>query len=532
MTGRGRLRVQLVGILAVIGVLAYPAASAIPAEAPPSLAKIDPVLLTRVATQGDAAAILTWDRMEADRSDVASYLRENDLDAHVLEGLTVAFACAGSAQDLGMLAGAPGAVSVWGDRALAPALDESVRTAFNGDPNAIWQGQGITGKGVAIGVVDTGIDGGHPDLEYGKKTRLNVRTLHSPHDLTGPYSDPCPNSPVYTEQLTDSELTSGHGTHLASVAAGDGTVSGGRYRGVAPGADLIGVGVAESTALQGSACLSSDPCVREGRTYISLIGAIAGINYVFSTGLEGCHPPDYCDEFMPLTAKVILAGWTQDGLHDPWHPMTHLVRDLGWYGFNVVFPVGNEGPAPSNCSAADTCHFNPFAVGEMAIGVAATPKESDATLEPYSSRGDPVAREDRGETLHYAPMLSAPGTAVVGARRPGVAAFAQLPGSNLGGKPHSEPSVDRRYTPLTGTSVAAAHVAGTIALMQQAAVKASGCYLTAHEVVDILRSTADPMPGYQTHEVGSGALDVTDAVARASAGGGPSPDPWMCPPAS
>ena len=84
---------------------------------------------------------------------------------------------------------------------------------------------------------------------------------------------------------------------------------------------------------------------------------------------------------------------------------------------------------------------------------------------------------------------------------------------------------------MTGTSVAAAHVAGTIALMQEAARKASGCYLTGQQVIDILRATADPMPGYQEHEVGAGALDVTDAVARASVGGPPSIDPWMCPPA-
>jgi subtilisin family serine protease len=255
------------------------------------------------------------------------------------------------------------------------------------------------------------------------------------------------------------------------------------------------------------------------------------MNYVLSTALEGCSPP-YCPGFKPLTAKVILAGWTQDGLHDPWHPMTNIVRDLGWYGMNVVFPVGNEGPTQSNCSSAQTCHFNSFAVGEMAIGVAATPKESDATLEPYSSRGDPSVREERGETFRYEPMLSAPGTGVVAARRPGLAPVAQLPGSNLGGMPHSEVGLERRYTPLTGTSVAAAHVAGTIALMQEAARKASGCYLTAKEVIDILRSTADSMPGYQTHEVGAGALDVTDAVARAMVGGAPSQDPWMCPPAS
>ncbi len=528
MSGRGQLRVHLVGILVLIGVLAYPGAPAIPAEAPLSLAKIDPVLSTQVAVRGFAPAILTWDRTQVERSEISSYLAENEIDANVLNGLSVAFACAGSAQDLSLLAEAPGAVSVWGDRALKPALDESTRTAFNGDPNTIWQGQGITGKGVAIGVVDTGIDASHPDLQSGIKTKLNIRVLLSKHDVTGPYSDPCGITDTYSEQLIDSELTSGHGTHLASVAAGDGTVSGGRYRGVAPGADLIGVGVSESTAPQATACLSDQPCAPEGQTYLSLQGAIAGMNYVLSTGLEGCYAP-YCPEFKPLTAKVILAGWVQEGLHDPWHPMSWIVGDLGWYGINVVFPVGNEGPTASDCSSAATCYFNSYAVADMAIGVAATPRRTDATLEPYSSRGDPIARQARGETIKYAPMLSAPGTGVVAARRPGFAPVAQLPLSNLGGKPHSEIGIDRRYVPLTGTSVAAAHVAGAIALMQEAAFKGSGCYLTAQRVIDILRSTADPMSGFQAHEIGSGALDVKSAVNQARSGGPSSPDPWMCP---
>jgi serine protease AprX len=528
MSGRGQLRVHFVGILVLIGVLAYPTVPAMPAEAPLSLAKIDPVLTSEVALEGVAPAILAWDRTQADHAQVASYLRQNNVDAHLLSGLSVAFACAGSSADLSMLAAAPGAVSVWGDRALEPALDESVRTAFNGDPNTIWQNQGYTGKGVAIGVVDTGIDATHPDLQSGTRTKLNVRVLTSKHDVTGPYADPCGISDTYTEQLSDSELTSGHGTHLASVAAGDGTVSGGRYKGVAPGADLVGVGVTESTTLQTSVCASEQGCAPEQETYLSLSGAIAGMNYILATGLEGCYAP-YCPELVPVRAKVILAGWVQDGLLDPWHPMAWIVRDLGWYGINVVFPVGNEGPAASDCSAAATCNFNAYAAAQGAIGVAATPKLSDATLESYSSRGDPIVRQARGEPVRYAPTLSAPGTGVVAARRPGTAPFAQLPNSNLGGKPHSDIGIDRRYVPMSGTSVSAAHVAGAIALMQEAAVKANGCYLAAERVINILRATADPMPGFQAHEVGAGALDVRGAVSAARSGGPSSSDPWMCP---
>jgi serine protease AprX len=210
--------------------------------------------------------------------------------------------------------------------------------------------------------------------------------------------------------------------------------------------------------------------------------------------------------------------------------MTTVLRDLAWYGIAVVFPTGNEGPDPSDCSAAATCHFNPFAVAPDAIAVAATPKTSRTALASYSSRGDPTPRHPKGETVLYQPLISAPGTGVIAARRPGVAPYAQPPGSNLGAGRSGQVEIDKRYVSMTGTSVAAAHVAGAIALMQEAAVKGSGCYLTWDQVVDILRSSATPMPGYQPWEVGAGALDITAAVNAASAGGPHSEDPWMCPP--
>jgi serine protease AprX len=524
---------HLLGILVLIGVVASIGAPAITATAAQDLAMIDPVLASRVSTQGLAPAVVTWDRTKVDRSEVTSYLSNTGLETSVLGGLSAAFACATSDSDLEVLAGTPGAVSVYGDRALTPALDRSLKTAFNGEPSSIWDGLGVTGKGVSIGVVDTGVDGTHPDLQYGSKVKLNVRVIAGKHDLLGPWVDPCiPNH--YTYQVPDSEMTSGHGTHLTSVAAGDGTVSGGRYTGVAPGADVIGVGIMDTVTPKAAA---------DQYTQLSLFGAMAGFQYIIDT-LEGCKLPSegplgggaWCPEFIPtLPTKVVLAGWTQKGLYDSWHPMGWMIEDMAWYGINVVFPVGNEGPEISDCSAAATCHFNPFAVEALgAIGVAATPKTSRALLEPYSSRGDPVVRVGQdGEDVRYQPFLAAPGTGVVAARRPGVAPYAQPPGSELGGGPGSKGvTTDRRYVAMSGTSVAAAHVAGAIALMQEAARKGSGCYLSAQQVSSILRSTATPMQGYASWEVGAGALNVTAAVHAASGGGAPNPDPWMCPPSS
>jgi serine protease AprX len=73
----------------------------------------------------------------------------------------------------------------------------------------------LTGKGQILGVADTGIDAGHPDLQG----RIDACVARG---RRGNATDP-----------------TGHGTHVAGSIAGDGTASGGSFRGVAPEAGLF-----------------------------------------------------------------------------------------------------------------------------------------------------------------------------------------------------------------------------------------------------------------------------------------------------
>jgi subtilisin family serine protease len=88
---------------------------------------------------------------------------------------------------------------------------------------------GLTGKGVIIGIIDTGIDAKHP--AFGDRIlRLWDQTLPGPGVNEGRYG-----AEFQAAQLTISQDTQGHGTHVAGIAAGaDGT-----YTGVAPEAELI-----------------------------------------------------------------------------------------------------------------------------------------------------------------------------------------------------------------------------------------------------------------------------------------------------
>ncbi|MEV4319370.1 S8 family serine peptidase [Actinocrispum sp. NPDC049592] len=99
---------------------------------------------------------------------------------------------------------------VWLNGRVRPALDQSVPQV--GAPQA-WQA-GFRGDGVKVAVLDTGYDAGHPDLKS---------IVDNAVDFTG-------------EGIKD---TVGHGTHVASTIAGSGAASGGRFKGVAPGAHLL-----------------------------------------------------------------------------------------------------------------------------------------------------------------------------------------------------------------------------------------------------------------------------------------------------
>jgi subtilisin family serine protease len=88
---------------------------------------------------------------------------------------------------------------------------------------------GLTGEKVVIGIVDTGIDAKHPAFK-GRILRIWDQTLPGPGVKEGAYG-----AELSKDQLTISQDTEGHGTHVAGIAsAGDST-----YSGVAPKAELV-----------------------------------------------------------------------------------------------------------------------------------------------------------------------------------------------------------------------------------------------------------------------------------------------------
>src|SRR6185369_1231563 len=101
---------------------------------------------------------------------------------------------------------------------------DQIRTSANGS------GSFLDGTGIGIAILDSGIDVDH--TSFLNKSN-GVRVVYS-EDFTG-------------EGRTDDPY--GHGTHVASLAAGNGRISNGEYVGIAPNANLINLRVLNASGV-------------------------------------------------------------------------------------------------------------------------------------------------------------------------------------------------------------------------------------------------------------------------------------------
>jgi serine protease AprX len=360
-----------------------------------------------------------------------------------------------------------GLLSIYADRPLHYFLDQSV--AYIGADRARTDFQ-ATGAGVGVAVIDSGIDGTHGDFP----------TLVKNVKIVAPLVASGVSGALYVD-VPDSDLTSGHGTHVASTIAGSGARSGGRYVGVAPGASLIGVGAGEA---------------------ISILYSLQGFDFVLS--------PDVRETY---NVRVISNSWGSSGSHfAPFDPVSIATKRAYDLGMVVTFAAGNDGPA------ADT--LNPYSASPCVISVAAGhAKDTTGATNPLVSPGVPGELADfssrgiAGDALHH-PDLTLPGVNIVAARATSGAPAIVPPYLGLDGL-HPEPF----YASISGTSMATPHLSGVVALMLEV-----NPTLDLDGVLAALTATARPMfevgtgRALEQWEVGAGYADAYAALARAAEG--------------
>ncbi|GGM04857.1 S8 family serine peptidase [Deinococcus aerophilus] len=250
----------------------------------------------------------------------------------------------------------PGLESIYQDAPLQYKLAESVK--FIGADTA-QSTYGVTGKGIGVGIIDSGVDGTHPDLDHIAK---NVK-------LVGPLTDTPAGGYLYVD-LPNTDTSSGHGSHVASTIGGSGEASAGSARmrrGVAPGATLVGVGAGDG---------------------LSILYALQGFDYLMK--------PDIRETY---NVRVISNSWGSSGEFAPYNPISIAAKRAYDAGMVVVFAAGNEGPNANT--------LNPYSASPCVISVAAGDKQG--YLASFSSRGRP------GDALVH-PDVTAPGVKISAAR--------------------------------------------------------------------------------------------------------------------
>lgn len=366
--------------------------------------EIDPLLTAELNVSpltADHTAILTYASQPSD-TDVQK-LKDLGLKTVTFKHLPVV-AVQGTKEAIQQTFSLNGLLSVYSNKQLTYLLKDSAPLI---GADKVWNDLGYTGKGVTVAVIDSGIDGTHPDLAYGSKVIQNVKFLVGNLIFDG--------QPLYLENVPNTDTSSGHGTHVSGIIAGTGAASQGTYKGMAPDAKLVGLGTGES---------------------IFVLWALEAFDYII----------DHKDQY---NTKVISNSWGTTGKFSDKDPINVASKAAHDAGMTVVFAAGNDGPNANT--------LNPYSVAPWVIGVAAGTK--DKQLADFSSRGidgDPL----------YHPTITAPGVDIVSTRATTGTTMNGLDATK--DATYIRPQYLPFYTTASGTSMATPHISGVAALLLEA----------------------------------------------------------------
>ena len=451
-----------------------------------------------------------------------------------------------------------------------PELAQAIATTRAADTHA----RGITGEGVKVGIIDTGIDYTHPDLGgcFGSDCRVAEGT-----DFVGDEFNS--DDPEHAEAVPDDDPAdcAGHGTHVAGIVGAKGKVTGvapdatfGAYRvfgcegstsgevilqaleaALADGMDVVNLSLGQSFQWPGyPTAQAADHLTEEGVVVVASMGN-DGESGVYSGSVPGVgedvigvastdNPAQRMDAaFVPQLDRGI--GYGAIGAAPDPKPDT-ATDPLVWLG-RACADDASEGDVNGKAAliVRGTCTFKEKyrrAVDEGATSVVVYNDRSG----PFGGTGAEdlgvpmVAVTDAdGEDLRdlaeigKAPVLEfTGGTVMVDLPRAGLASSfsAYGPAPDLSFKPDvaapgggiwsTVPVVDGSYQSMSGTSMSSPHVAGAAALLLQAEPQ-----LKPRDVRTRLANSAKPVAWGENpnlgeleaaHRQGTGVIDVIDAL--------------------
>ena len=253
----------------------------------------------------------------------------------------------------------------------------------------IVQEKGYTGKGIGVAILDTGIAPCN-DFLYPKNRIIAFKDLIN--NKSTPYDD------------------NGHGTHVAGIAGGNGINSNGKYKGIAPDCNLIGVKVLN----------------KEGQGNASDV--LAGLQWII----------DNKEKYNIKIANLSI-GTNNTSSNDP---LVKAVEKIWDSGIIVTIAAGNEGPKKYTISSP--------AISKKVIAIGAS--DDNITANVWGNKL--INFSGRGPTLEciIKPDVIAPGVNIISCL------------SNNISKQSNE-IIDQNYFSLSGTSMSTPIVSGAIALL-------------------------------------------------------------------
>lgn len=389
---------------------------------------------------------------------------------------------------------------------IAPIVAKSPQNALS-DVNtgalSSWVQTRQTGQGVRIAVIDTGIDYTHADFggpgtttAYNQASTLTAfpsvaSGLYDPAKIAGGYDfagdnynaqSPSNNIPVPDDNPLDCKIN-GHGTHVAGTAAGYGvTAQNATYKGdftKLTSDDVYNMQVAPGSAPQ-------------AQLIAFRIFGCSGTTELTGLALDRVLDPNGDGDFSDKANIVNLSIATDFGASDD--PENAIINKLTEQGVLTIAAAGNSS-ANANVGDAYSMVGTPGnAASALTVANSSTPADfPTSTSEELDTLRTSSARGQHGSEGFTKPDVAAPGSSIMSAS------------AGTGTAARS----------MTGTSMAAPHVAGIAALVWQAhrgytaaQVKAAIMDSSIHDVKSAL---AVIMP---VDRVGSGRVDALRAVKQ------------------
>ena len=354
------------------------------------------------------------------------------------------------------IASLPGVARIEVVPAMYPTNDNGTRTLKARDSNfalfpTAWHERGITGKGVVIGVLDSGVNDQplNGNTYPGHESLLGKFLGGGQFDSGNPLLNTQPNQSMNPANNPDAFLGTYHGTHVAGTAMGTGGPYGiragdeaGYYAGMAPDARLVDCKVISDGGVGFGAADALEWCIANKNNTWGLTGAdtiYAGID-VLNLSIGGLLEESDGTQADDLAVNAAVRA-----------------------GLVACVASGNDGNTQfiSSPAAAD------FAITVGSLGDGNSLSRDDDIVASYSNEGP---RDDDGDADHFdemKPSVCGPGSGIISADGD-IATDGTL------------------YKQINGTSMACPHIAGLCALIVQA-----NPLLSPLQVRDLLQDTAE-----------------------------------------